>query len=189
MRKTAQVFKISRGAARIGLLSYAYNTNRLFGMSGSYTLGQIYNSVNGIRRLNGRRRLGSALNYAKQYLFSGKPQCGRRRVLIVLTFGTSFDQVRRPAVALQAAGVEIFMVGVGRVNSRTLLQVATDRQHIFMVGFARLYTIVTTLRDKICYSPGELSMFLQVDSFFQDRRPGETTVCQKVAPLNSMHPF
>ena len=53
------------------------------------------------------------------------------------------------------AGVEIFMVGVGRVDSSTLLQVATDRRHIFVIGFTQLYTIVKTIKGSICHSPGE----------------------------------
>ena len=78
-------------------------------------------------------------------------------ILICVTAGASTDQVRRPAVALEAAGVEIFMVGVGRVNRGTLMQVATDSRHVFMVGFTRLNAIIRTLKDRICYSPG---MFL-----------------------------
>ena len=156
MRKIVQIFKISRGAARVGLLSFAYKTNRLLGLSGSYTLEQIYNAVNRMRTLSGRRRLGSALYYAKRYLFAGKPQCGRRRILIVLTLGSSIDQVQRPALSLQGAGVEIFMIGVGNVRSGILSKVAVDTQHIFMVGFTQLYTIAKTLRDRICRYPGEL---------------------------------
>jgi len=108
--------------------------------------------------LRGRRRLGRALYYARRYLFRAKPQCGRRRILIVLTAGGSIDGVRRPAAALQGAGVEIFMVGVGGVSSRSLLQVTTDRKHIFAVGFTQLLTIIRTLKDRICYSPGKLAL-------------------------------
>ena len=70
--------------------------------------------------------------------------------------GSPIDQVRRPAFALKAAGVEIFAVNVGSVSGSTLLQVATDRRHVFAVGFTKLYTIAKTLKGKICYSPGKL---------------------------------
>lgn len=162
IRKIAQQFKISRGAARVGILSFAYNTNRLLGLSGSYTLEQIYNAVNQMRTLSGRRRLGNALYYAKRYLFAGRPQCGRRRILIVLTIGSSTDQVQRSALSLQGAGVEIFMIGVGSVRSGILSKVAADTQHIFMVGFTQLYTIVKSLRDRICRYPGELVLVLLI---------------------------
>ena len=84
-----------------------------------------------------------------------------------MTAGASIDQVRKAAVALQGAGVELFMVGVGRVNRGTLTQVATDSRHVFMVGFTRLNAIIRTLKDRICYSPG---LFLLCFSFFLEVR-------------------
>ena len=150
-------FTISTRAARIGLMSYASRAIGLLKFTGSYSQRLVNNVIYRIRALSGGRRFGAALYYAKQYLFSGIPQCGRRRILICVTAGASTDQVRRPAVALEGAGVEIFMVGVGRVNRGTLMQVATDSRHVFMVGFTRLNAIIRTLKDRICYSPG---MFL-----------------------------
>ena len=76
--------------------------------------------------------------------------------MIVLTGGGSVDQVRGPALSLLGGGVEVFVIGVGRVSSQSLIQVTTDRQHVFVVGYSRLYTIVQTLMDKICYESGEL---------------------------------
>ena len=61
-------------------------------------------------------------------------------------------------MALQGAGVEIFMVGIGRISSRSLVRVTTDRRHVFVVGFTQLYTIVRTLKDRICFSPGMLTL-------------------------------
>ena len=75
---------------------------------------------------------------------------------MVLMAGSSVDQVRRPAFALKAAGVEIFAINVGSVSGSTLLQVATDKRHVFAVGFRRLNTIAKSLKDRICYSPGKL---------------------------------
>ena len=147
-------FTISTRATRIGLMSYASRAIGLLKFTGSYSQRLVNNAIYRIRALRGGRRLGDALNSAKQFLFSKFPQCGRRRVLICLTAGASIDQVRKAAVALQGAGVELFMVGVGRVDRETLLQVATDSAHVFMVGYTRLHTIIKTLKDRICYSPG-----------------------------------
>ena len=58
-------------------------------------------------------------------------------------------------MALQRAGVECFVVGLGRVIGRSLQRLTTDRHHVFVVGFTQLYTIVRTLKDRICYSPGK----------------------------------
>ena len=159
LREFVRQFAISRTAARIGIVTYASQSKTLIGFSRLYTRGQVYTAIRQIRELGGKRRLGKALTYAKTSLYRGKPQCGRRRILICLTGGASIDQVQKPAVALMEAGVEIFMIGVGRVDSSTLLQVATDRRHLFVIGFTQLYTIVKTIKDSICHSPGKFSWY------------------------------
>ena len=161
LREIVRRFTISTSAARMGLMSFASRAIGLLRFTESYSRRLVNNAIDGIRILNGGRRLGSALHNAKQYLFYGSPRCGRRRILICLSAGASIDQVQRPAVALQGAGVEVFMIAVGAVDSRTLLQVAADKQHVFRVGFTKLYTILRTLKDKICYSPGEFVLFFK----------------------------
>lgn len=156
LRKIVSVFRVSRTATRIGIVTYTSRPKTLISFSRSYSASQVYYAIRQIRKLGGRSRLGNALTYAKTYLFRGKPQCGRRRILIVLMAGSSVDQVRRPSFTLKAAGVEIFAVNVGSVSGSSLLLVATDKRHVFAVGFRKLYTIAKTLKDRICYSPGKL---------------------------------
>ena len=157
MQETVRRFTISSSATRIGVVTYASRARRIIGLSGAYSRRRIYTAVGRIRILRGGRRLGRALSYARLYLFRGKPQCGRRRVLIVLAAGRSLDRVRRPADALKGVGVEIFAIGLGSVSRRSLLKVTTDTKHVFAVGSTRLLSIVRTLKDRICYSPGKLT--------------------------------
>ncbi|XP_044174222.1 uncharacterized protein LOC122957851 [Acropora millepora] len=156
LRKIVSVFRVSRTGTRIGIVTYTSRPKTLISFSRSYSASQVYYAIRQIRKLGGRSRLGNALTYAKTYLFRGKPQCGRRRILMVLMAGSSVDQVRRPSFTLKAAGVEIFAVNVGSVSGSSLLLVATDKRHVFAVGFRKLYTIAKTLKDRICYSPGKL---------------------------------
>ena len=151
-------FVISGRSTRVGLLMFSKHTYRLLGFTGSYTTARIFKAIGQIRKLSGRRRLGSALYDTKKYLFNDNPQCGRRRVLVVVTAGPSMDAVRRPALTLQGAGVEIFMIGVGRVSDPSLLKIVTDSRHLFLVGFKTLNTILGTLRDRVCFSPGEITV-------------------------------
>ena len=157
VRETVRRFTISSSATRIGVETYASRARRIIGLSGAYSRKSIYNAVGRIRILRGGRRLGRGLSYTRLYLFRGKPQCGRRRVLIVLAAGQSLDRVRRPANALKGVGVEIFAIGLGRVSRRSLLKITTDTKHVFAVGVTRLLSIVRTLKDRICYSPGKLT--------------------------------
>ena len=71
-----------------------------------------------------------------------------------MTTGTSRDNVIRPARILHAVGVEVYTVGVGRVSVRYLRKIATDRYHVYSVTVRSLMTIVRTVKDKMCHSPG-----------------------------------
>ena len=168
VRETVRRFTISSSATRIGVVTYASRARRIIGLSGAYSRRRIYNAVGRIRILRGGRRIGRALSYARLYLFRGKPQCGRRRVLIVLAAGRALDRVRRPANALKGVGVEIFAIGLGSVSRRSLLKVTTDTKHVFAVGSTRLLSIVRTLKDRICYSPGKLTGKWLVELSFQN---------------------
>lgn len=74
---------------------------------------------------------------------------------MLVTTGVSRDDVVRPARILHAAGVEVYTVGVGRVSVRYLRKIATDRLHVFSANVGSLLTIVRTLKDKMCHSPGK----------------------------------
>lgn len=159
LREIVKRLIVSKSRTRVAVYTFASRTSRNIGFAGSYSRGQVYSAVNGIRQLSGARYLGKALRDTKTYMFRGKPQCGRRRILIVLTGGGSVDRARGPALSLLGSGVEIFVIGVGRVSSQSLIHVTTDRQHVFVVGYSRLYSIVQTLMDKICCQSGELFYF------------------------------
>lgn len=115
----------------------------------------MYSEIAKLRLLGERKRnTGQALLYAKKSLFNSKPRCGRRRVLILITTGTSRDDAVRPARVLHAMGVEVYSIGVGSVSSKYLRTLSTNRYHVFVVSARRLVTIVRTVKDKMCYSPG-----------------------------------
>ena len=157
LRETVRRFTITSRAARIGVITYASRPSRIIGFS-RYTRGQIYNTFRRIGVVGRGRYLGRALAYTRRYLFGGKPRCGRRRVLIVVTTGQWVDRVKRPAEALKGAGVEIFTIGIGSIRRTSLLRVTTDTKHVFMVGYTQLLSIVKTLKDRICFSPGKLNL-------------------------------
>lgn len=159
VKETVRRFDVQRTQVRIGLALFASRQRLIFGFSRSPSRAQVYREVGNLRLLRRRRRrTAEALLYAKRYLFSGKPKCGRRRVLILLTTGTSRDNVIRPARILHAVGVEVYAIGVGRVSVRYLRKIATDRYHVFSVSGRRLITIVRTIKDRMCYSPGKSSI-------------------------------
>lgn len=149
-------FDVQRTQTRIGLVLFASRQRLVFGFRRSHSRAQVYREVGRLRLLRGRRRrTAQALLYTKRYLFRRKPKCGRRRVLILVTTGTSRDNVIRPARILHAVGVEVYTVGVGRVSVNYLRKISTDRYHVFSVNSRSLMSIVRTVKDRMCHSPGK----------------------------------
>ena len=156
IKETVRRFEISRKGVRIGIVTYTSRPTLVLRFGRTYARVQIYRVVDRIRlRGRGGRFLGRALAYTGRYLFRGKPRCGRRRVLIVLTTGESRDRIKLPALRLFSSGVEIYGIGIGRVRRRSLLLIAAAPTHVFNVGWRRLVSITRTIKDRICSSPGK----------------------------------
>ena len=75
---------------------------------------------------------------------------------MVVTTGVSLDSFRRPVKQLHTAGVEIYVVGVGRVSRTYLRGITTDKKHVLVTGYRGLLTIAKKIKEKICNSPGML---------------------------------
>ena len=103
--------------------------------------------------MGGRRYTGRALSYTKKYLFTGKPKCGRKRVLVIITSGWSVDKVWKPGKGLVQYGVEIFGVVTTRQTIRQITTITTTRRHIYLTSYSNLIAIADSLKYKICITP------------------------------------
>lgn len=144
-------FHVSRRTTRVGVIMYTSSPRLLLRLS-SWG-GNVIKILPRIRLLGGRRYTGRALHHAKNVLFRGQPECGRKRVLVILTSGYSVDNVVSPSRALNAKGVEIFAV---MTNYRTMNQyknVLLTKRHGIVVSYRASITIIQRLASKICYTP------------------------------------
>lgn len=161
MKETVRCFEVSSTQVRIGMVTYTSRPKLVMRFGGTYARAQVYHVLDRLRlRGLGSRYLGRALAYTGFNLFRGKPRCGRRRVLIVLTTGKSRDRVKRPALSLLDSGVEIYAIGIGRVRKGLLMQIATGSRRVFNVGANRLLSITRIVKDRICSSPGKHTITL-----------------------------
>ncbi|EDO50077.1 predicted protein, partial [Nematostella vectensis] len=116
-------FHISPKHTRVGLVLYSNNPYKIFGFNK-------YTNKNAAMKATGRipyprrgTKTGRALAYTGRYLFRSSK---RRRVLILLTDGRSYDRVSAPARKLRQAGIHIYAVGVGRnYNIKQLRSIAS----------------------------------------------------------------
>jgi len=146
-------FVVSSRQTRVGIILYSLRARRIIALTQVRGRQSIYRILGKIRYYGGRRYTGKALKYAKRYLFVGKPQCGRKRVLIVLTSGVSVDRVWRPSKGLARIGVEIFAVVNTKGAVRQIQRMTTTRYHVYVSSYSNLVRITNRLRGKICVSP------------------------------------
>ena len=91
---------------------------------------------------------GRALSYTKRALFA---RSRRRKVLIVVTDGRSFDKVLAPAVSLRKSGVDIISIGVGRGYAVSQLrQISGNNRRVFTAGFRSMGTLARLIKNKAC---------------------------------------
>ncbi|EDO35180.1 predicted protein, partial [Nematostella vectensis] len=150
IRQILRRFALGSRHTRVGIITYSTKSRAMISIHRGITTRTLTRVTSRIRFLRGPRRTGRALRYARKYLFRGKPRCGRRRVLIVVTSGRSGDRVRKPSSELQAVGVEIVAVSIGGGGRRQVTRIASTRSHVFVVGIKRLVKIVGRIQARVC---------------------------------------
>ena len=146
-------FIVSSRKTRVGIVIYSTRQRRVISMTQVRGRRSVYRILGRIKYYGGRRYTGKALKYAKRYLFVGKPQCGKKRVLIVLTSGVSVDRVWKPSKGLVGVGVEIFAVVTSRRVIRQMQKITTTRYHVYLASYRTLVSITDKLKKKICTTP------------------------------------
>ncbi|KAJ8365952.1 hypothetical protein SKAU_G00147830 [Synaphobranchus kaupii] len=93
-------FEISDTDTRVGAVQYTYEQRLEFAMGQHDGKAQLLDAIRAIEYWSGGTSTGAAIAYASEKLFSqSKPN--KRKIMIVITDGRSYDDVRAPALALQ----------------------------------------------------------------------------------------
>uniref|UniRef100_A0A803J6S3 Cochlin n=1 Tax=Xenopus tropicalis TaxID=8364 RepID=A0A803J6S3_XENTR len=145
-------FEISDTDTRIGAVQYTYEQRLEFGFDKYSTKQDVMNAIMRIGYWSGGTSTGAAITYASEQLFS-KSKPNKRKILIVITDGRSYDDVRAPAAAVHRNGVIAYAVGIAWAAQDELESIATDpdKDHSFFVeDFDSLYKFVGKIFQNIC---------------------------------------
>uniref|UniRef100_A0A8C8SCY3 Cochlin n=1 Tax=Pelusios castaneus TaxID=367368 RepID=A0A8C8SCY3_9SAUR len=96
-------FEISDTDTRIGAVQYTYEQRLEFGFDKHSTKQDVLNAVKRINYWSGGTSTGAAINYAFEQLFS-KSKPNKRKIMILITDGRSYDDVRGPAMTAHQNG-------------------------------------------------------------------------------------
>ncbi|KFQ71650.1 Vitrin, partial [Phaethon lepturus] len=145
-------FEISDTDTRIGAVQYTYEQRLEFSFDKYSTKQDVLSAIKRISYWSGGTSTGAAISYASEQLFS-KSKPNKRKIMILITDGRSYDDVRVPAMAAHRNGVLAYSIGVAWAAQDELEAIATDpdKDHSFFVDeFDNLYRFVNQLIQNIC---------------------------------------
>ncbi|XP_068420254.1 vitrin [Eschrichtius robustus] len=144
-------FEISNTDTRIGAVQYTYEQRLEFGFDVYSTKPDVLNAIKRVGYWSGGTSTGAAINYALEQLFK-KSKPNKRKLMILITDGRSYDDVRIPAMVAHHK-VIIYAIGVAWAAQDELEVIATHpaRDHAFFVDeFDNLYKAVPKVIQNIC---------------------------------------
>lgn len=96
-------FEISETDTRVGAVQYTYEQRLEFSFEKYNNKADLLDAIKRIDYWSGGTSTGAAITYASEKLFS-KSKPNKRKIMIVITDGRSYDNVREPALAVQSQG-------------------------------------------------------------------------------------
>ncbi|XP_038965345.1 cartilage matrix protein isoform X1 [Rattus norvegicus] len=151
----SQVIKsldVGPNATRVGLVNYASTVKPEFPLRAHTSKASLLQAVHRIQPLSTGTMTGLALQFAITKALSDA-EGGRSRssdiskVVIVVTDGRPQDSVRDVSERARASGIELFAIGVGRVDKATLRQIASEPQDEH-VDYVESYNVIEKLAKK-----------------------------------------
>ncbi|KAM7385820.1 hypothetical protein PAMP_001876 [Pampus punctatissimus] len=145
-------FEISDTDTRVGAVQYTYKQRLEFAFGQYNNKAELLNAIKRIDYWSGGTSTGAAITYTAEQLFS-KSKPNKRKIMIVITDGRSYDDVREPALTVHGQGVIAYSIGIAWAAQDELEYIATDpdKDHSFFVDeFDNLYKFVPKIINNIC---------------------------------------
>uniref|UniRef100_A0A3Q2W3Z0 Matrilin 2 n=1 Tax=Haplochromis burtoni TaxID=8153 RepID=A0A3Q2W3Z0_HAPBU len=153
-----QFLKIGYNATRVGLLQYGSVVQPEFSLSTYTTKSEVEKAVRNMEHLATGTMTGLAIQYTMDTAFT--EEHGARpmnlhipRIAMIVTDGRPQDTVEEIAAQARQAGIQIFAIGVGRVDMNTLRAIGSEphSEHVHLVAnFSQIETLISVFQSKLC---------------------------------------
>lgn len=163
-----QFLDVGPDATRVGLLQYGSEVQSEFSLKTYRTKAEVERAVRRMKHLKTGTMTGLALQFTMDTAFTEEQ--GARpeeflipRIAMVVTDGRPQDEVEEVAARARQAGIQIFAIGVGRVDMNTLKAMGSEphSEHVHLVAnFSQIETLLSVFQSKLC---GERDMCAVVD--------------------------
>ncbi|MBW03636.1 Cartilage matrix protein, partial [Eschrichtius robustus] len=143
---------VGPNATRVGMVNYASSVKQEFPLRAHGSKAMLLQAVRRIQPLSTGTMTGLAIQFAITKALSdaegGRPSSPDiSKVVIVVTDGRPQDSVRDVSARARASGIELFAIGVGRVDKATLQQIASEPQDEH-VDYVESYSVIEKLSKK-----------------------------------------
>uniref|UniRef100_A0A671VBU4 Matrilin 2 n=1 Tax=Sparus aurata TaxID=8175 RepID=A0A671VBU4_SPAAU len=153
-----QFLEIGPDATRVGLLQYGSVVQPEFSLSTYTTKAEVERAVRNMEHLATGTMTGLAIQYTMETSFTEED--GARpaklhipRIAMIVTDGRPQDTVEEIAAQARQAGIQIFAIGVGRVDMDTLKTIGSEphSEHVHLVAnFSQIETLISVFQSKLC---------------------------------------
>ncbi|KAK9513214.1 hypothetical protein VZT92_026764 [Zoarces viviparus] len=153
-----QFLKVGPDATQVGLLQYGSVVQPEFSLNTYTTKAEVEQAVRSMQHLATGTMTGLAIQYTMETAFTEEE--GARpaellipRIAMVVTDGRPQDTVEEIAAQARQAGIQIFAVGVGRVDMNTLKAIGSEphSEHVHLVAnFSQIETLISVFQSKLC---------------------------------------
>ncbi|XP_069050930.1 matrilin-2 isoform X2 [Lepisosteus oculatus] len=145
-------------ATRVGLIQYGSVVQSEFSLKAFQRKADVEEAVRNMVHLATGTMTGLALQYTMNVALSEAE--GARpldmhipRIAMIVTDGRPQDTVADVAARARESGIQIFAIGVGRVDMSTLRAIGSEPhdEHVFLVAnFSQIETLTSVFQSKLC---------------------------------------
>ncbi|KAG7457838.1 hypothetical protein MATL_G00231570 [Megalops atlanticus] len=152
LAKVIEGLNVGPNATRVGVVNYASRVKNEVSLKTHRTKAALVKAVTKIEPLSTGTMTGLAIQFALNVAFSEAEGARVRspdisKVAIIVTDGRPQDNVRDVAVKARESGIEMFAIGVGRVDMNTLRQIASEPLDDH-VDYVESYSVIEKLTKK-----------------------------------------
>ncbi|XP_042601882.1 cartilage matrix protein-like isoform X2 [Cyprinus carpio] len=151
MTKVIDGLNVGPDATRVGVVNYASRVKNEVSLKSHKTKAALVKAVSKIEPLSTGTMTGLAIQFAMNVAFSEAEGARKSpdisKVAIIVTDGRPQDNIRDIAARAREAGIEIFAIGVGRVDMTTLRQLASETLEDH-VDYVESYSMIEKLTKK-----------------------------------------
>uniref|UniRef100_A0A3B3VEC5 Matrilin 2 n=1 Tax=Poecilia latipinna TaxID=48699 RepID=A0A3B3VEC5_9TELE len=153
-----QFLDVGLNSTRVGLLQYGSVVQPEFSLNTHTSKAQVEEAVRNMQHLATGTMTGLAIQYTMEVAFTEEQGARPKslqipRIAMVVTDGRPQDTVEEIAAEAREAGIQIFAIGVGRVEMKTLKAIGSQphSEHVHLVAnFSQIETLISVFKSKLC---------------------------------------